>query len=896
MAKTIGPELRLSDADVWCGSALFTTALATVVHRGVDSDSAAAAVSSKETAAFESFKESIRSLWGTRDAAIKSPGNNDDESTDGRRPISLPGGELLWGRGGLCEQVYAHLRLPRRKWAAVLMLPSLHVRTGADEVADLASRPDVQGMVAQLRRAHEAGTPGSNRGGSAATAGAGGGATGSMAGSGHGGGDAGGDSSAGSGSSAGGSSIDRGQHGGRGGGSAWGGHLSDPYGTHVGHREPPDVEASPQAKGHPGQGVGSGTTRDAEGGRQPASSGSTAIAGGDASNRDASASTGEESSSKQGRTDDKEDKDAVARKEAADSLARSEAANEDEARWVAQGVTLPFLWETIEGCIGGIAGNPSSRWYDARAREAVKLMARLLDVPWSQVSSLEGLLASTTVCPEPYVDESNPGSKTAAAVKRGMLIGAAAGTAGALLAITGGAIAPALAAGMATTFEVLGMTGAMAGTVTALTTTTTVAAGFGTWGAHTAATHMANRVGVVEEFMIVELPDERQQARERVWYEWAVFNLRNFDIRDSKYVRGLDKAIRLNNWTSWGVREGEAPPEDVPKEAVQLAVEGSLGSDQAPPPGGRPPAGHGTGATGDGRPDASDQSSSIGASEGQGIGGVISKGERSGNASSKAAEGVPSGSSQEEEKPSSGPKREEEGFWSSKSWGASLDALSSAARSVKDSFVDAVTPAYFQTKEVAMGAGVTLPWNGDKHKKLSVTIAISGWATEREDFEDVWVSLASEDSERHVLVWESEKVLALGNALVGFVAQQIKRTAITALKMQLAAALVSAMALPMWLMSFTQYIDMPWQVVSDRAPKAGRLLAEVLLSRSHGDRPVNLIGFSFGASVVYHCLLALAESGAEGVVGDVVLLGACVGLDQVHLTFSYSDRFQYDRM
>lgn len=35
----------------------------------------------------------------------------------------------------------------------------------------------------------------------------------------------------------------------------------------------------------------------------------------------------------------------------------------------------------------------------------------------------------------------------------------------------------------------------------------------------------------------------------------------------------------------------------------------------------------------------------------------------------------------------------------------------------------------------------------------------------------------------------------------------------------------------------------------------GRQLAEVLVQRQHGKRPVTLIGFSLGARVIYYCLV-----------------------------------------
>lgn len=46
----------------------------------------------------------------------------------------------------------------------------------------------------------------------------------------------------------------------------------------------------------------------------------------------------------------------------------------------------------------------------------------------------------------------------------------------------------------------------------------------------------------------------------------------------------------------------------------------------------------------------------------------------------------------------------------------------------------------------------------------------------------------------------------------------------------------------------------------------GKLLAHLLLSGAHGDRPVKLVSHGMGARLVFHCLLELCRQGARGVV------------------------------
>lgn len=69
-------------------------------------------------------------------------------------------------------------------------------------------------------------------------------------------------------------------------------------------------------------------------------------------------------------------------------------------------------------------------------------------------------------------------------------------------------------------------------------------------------------------------------------------------------------------------------------------------------------------------------------------------------------------------------------------------------------------------------------------------------------------------------------------------------------------------------------IDNPWSNALDRAKAAGSVLADVLVQRHLGVRPITLIGFSLGARVIFYALLELAKQKAYGVVQDVILLGA----------------------
>ncbi|XP_022100634.1 transmembrane and coiled-coil domain-containing protein 4-like isoform X2 [Acanthaster planci] len=163
-------------------------------------------------------------------------------------------------------------------------------------------------------------------------------------------------------------------------------------------------------------------------------------------------------------------------------------------------------------------------------------------------------------------------------------------------------------------------------------------------------------------------------------------------------------------------------------------------------------------------------------------------------------------------------------------------------------------------------------------KDLHVTIAVSGWLTKdtMNNFSVPWLTLAS-SKEVYCLRWESKYLLALGEALSMILNKMLTMAAKEALKMTVLAGLVVAFALPATAYSSLVAIDNPWSVVTNRAAEAGKQLAEVLLSRHQGKRPVTLIGFSMGARLIFFCLKELANrKGCEGIIQDAVLLGAPV--------------------
>lgn len=79
---------------------------------------------------------------------------------------------------------------------------------------------------------------------------------------------------------------------------------------------------------------------------------------------------------------------------------------------------------------------------------------------------------------------------------------------------------------------------------------------------------------------------------------------------------------------------------------------------------------------------------------------------------------------------------------------------------------------------------------------------------------------------------------------------------------------------PIALLKVSRVVDNPFSVAKNRADKAGLVLADALINKAQGERPVTLIGYSLGARMIYSCLMSLAERRAFGLVETAVLIGA----------------------
>ncbi|KAL7497102.1 hypothetical protein ACHAWT_007462 [Skeletonema menzelii] len=133
---------------------------------------------------------------------------------------------------------------------------------------------------------------------------------------------------------------------------------------------------------------------------------------------------------------------------------------------------------------------------------------------------------------------------------------------------------------------------------------------------------------------------------------------------------------------------------------------------------------------------------------------------------------------------------------------------------------------------------------------------------EDEDYNDgrcpvVWDWNRLYATDIHTVTWESKMLSSLCHIVENMAIEVSTQATKVALQFSVIGAIVSAVAIPSALLTATKLIDDPYQIVILRADEAGRELAKCLL-QSDERRPVTLVGFSFGARVIYSCLRELA--------------------------------------
>lgn len=161
----------------------------------------------------------------------------------------------------------------------------------------------------------------------------------------------------------------------------------------------------------------------------------------------------------------------------------------------------------------------------------------------------------------------------------------------------------------------------------------------------------------------------------------------------------------------------------------------------------------------------------------------------------------------------------------------------------------------------------------NEDRRLRVVIGISGWLREEEEVVKPWKVIGNA-GEVFALRWELESLMNLGNAIATMVSSAAWGYAKKEIISRTVLAELSAALWPIGLLKISRVVDNPFSVAKARADKAGEVLADALINRAQGERPVTLIGYSLGARLIYTCLKSLAKRQAFGLVESVVLMGS----------------------
>ncbi|KAL8971682.1 MAG: hypothetical protein Q9183_000937 [Haloplaca sp. 2 TL-2023] len=163
--------------------------------------------------------------------------------------------------------------------------------------------------------------------------------------------------------------------------------------------------------------------------------------------------------------------------------------------------------------------------------------------------------------------------------------------------------------------------------------------------------------------------------------------------------------------------------------------------------------------------------------------------------------------------------------------------------------------------------------NNPASRRLRVTIGISGWLTSSSDVASPWRVLSPSSTEPFALRYELEALMNLGNSIQSMVSSAAWGYAKSEMLKHTIFAELTAAMWPLALLKVSRVVDNPFSVAKSRSDKAGEVLADALINKAQGERPVSLVGYSLGARVIYTCLMNLAKRKAFGLVENVVLIG-----------------------
>lgn len=175
-----------------------------------------------------------------------------------------------------------------------------------------------------------------------------------------------------------------------------------------------------------------------------------------------------------------------------------------------------------------------------------------------------------------------------------------------------------------------------------------------------------------------------------------------------------------------------------------------------------------------------------------------------------------------------------------------------------------------------MGAVQTFEYQPlHNNKRVNLIVTISGWMNGKID--DVRLPYSTVDpvmGDMYSVLWEPEMLQSMGDTISILATEALTQGLQQVLGSTILIALMASLQLPIVLTKLSYLIDNPWTVSMGRANAAGLILADSLIDRNLGVRPITLVGFSLGARVIFAALRELANKGAFGLIQNVYLFGS----------------------
>ncbi|TVY80735.1 putative membrane protein [Lachnellula suecica] len=161
------------------------------------------------------------------------------------------------------------------------------------------------------------------------------------------------------------------------------------------------------------------------------------------------------------------------------------------------------------------------------------------------------------------------------------------------------------------------------------------------------------------------------------------------------------------------------------------------------------------------------------------------------------------------------------------------------------------------------------------NKRVNLIVTVSGWMTGKVD--DVRLPYSTIDpimGDIYSVLWEPEMLTSMGDTINILATEALTQGLQQVLGSTILIGLMAALQLPVVLTKLAYLIDNPWTVSLDRANAAGLILADSLIDRNLGTRPITFVGYSLGSRVIFSCLKELSRKGAYGLVQNVYLFGS----------------------